>query len=121
MDITLERILSLIPKKPDGNFVHGAKKDFAVEIGFKSGEIVSDWIAGRSQSYKSHLYPIAIKYDVSVEWLKGETNEKKPVPVRHELSEEAKELQYIWDESDADERQALLEMARLIKKRRDKQ
>ena len=29
MDITLERILSLIPKKPDGSYVHGAKKEFA--------------------------------------------------------------------------------------------
>ena len=25
MDITLERVLSLIPKKPDGKYIHGAK------------------------------------------------------------------------------------------------
>lgn len=110
MDITLERILSLIPKKPDGNFVHGAKKDFAVEIGFKSGEIVSDWIAGRSQSYKSYLYPIAIKYDVSVEWLKGETDEKKPVPIRHELKESDMEILTLLKEINEKQKKAIVDM-----------
>lgn len=71
MDIMLQRILSLIPKKPNGDFVHGEKKKFAVSIGFKSGEIVSDWIAGRSDSYKNYLYEISQKYGVSVEWLRG--------------------------------------------------
>lgn len=78
MDIMLERILSLIPKKPTGGFLHGEKKKFAVGIGFKSGEIVSDWIAGRSDSYKNYLYEISQKHDVSVEWLRGETDTKKP-------------------------------------------
>ena len=74
MDIVLQRILSLIPKKPNGAFVHGEKKKFAVSIGFKSGEIVSDWIAGRSDSYKNYLYEIAQKHGVSVEWLRGESD-----------------------------------------------
>lgn len=80
MDIMLQRILSLIPKKPNGDFVHGEKKKFAVSIGFKSGEIVSDWIAGRSDSYKNYLYEISQKYDVSVEWLRGDTD-RKPLVV----------------------------------------
>ena len=29
MSIMQERVLSLIPHKPDGKFVHGAKADFA--------------------------------------------------------------------------------------------
>ena len=78
LDIMLERILSLIPKKQNGDFMHGEKKKFAVGIGFKSGEIVSDWIAGRSDSYKNYLYEISQKHDVSVEWLRGETDAKKP-------------------------------------------
>lgn len=77
MDVTLDRIISLIPKKPNGNFSHGAKKDFAVSIGFKSGEIISDWIAGRSKSYHNYLYQISDKYDVSVEWLQGKTDIKE--------------------------------------------
>lgn len=75
MDITLERILYLIPKKPDGKFVHGALKTFANSIGLKSGNLISDWINGRSESYRGYLYEIAAKYDVSVEWLKGETDD----------------------------------------------
>lgn len=89
MDITLERILSLIPKKPDGKFVHGAKKEFAESVGLKSGNLIADWCDGRSQSYKSYLYEIAAKYNVSVEWLKGETDEKKPIPKGNEPNKEA--------------------------------
>lgn len=74
----LERVLSLIPKKENGDFKHGAKKKFAVDIGFKSGEIISDWIAGRSKSYEGYLYQIAAIHNVSVEWLKGETEDSAP-------------------------------------------
>lgn len=77
MDITLERILSLMPHKPDGSLKHGAKKEFADKIGVKHPQIVSDWIAGRNKSYKSYLYAISAKYGVSVEWLRGETDIKE--------------------------------------------
>lgn len=81
MDIVLARILSLIPKNENGKFVHGAKIDFAKTIGLKSGNVISDWITGRSNSYTSYIYQIAEKYNVSVEWLKGETDIKeKPAP-----------------------------------------
>lgn len=81
MDIVLARILSLIPKNENGKFVHGAKIDFAKTIGLKSGNVISDWITGRSNSYTSYIYQIADKYNVSVEWLKGETDIKeKPAP-----------------------------------------
>ena len=76
MDKTLERIISLIPKKENGDFKHGALKEFANSIGLKSGNLISDWIAGRSVSYNSYVYEIAAKYNVSIEWLKGETDEK---------------------------------------------
>lgn len=80
MDIMLERILTLIPRKPDGKFVHGALKEFANTVGLKSGNLVSDWINGRSTSYKSYVYEISAKYNVSVEWLKGETDKKEKTP-----------------------------------------
>ena len=76
MEVMLERVLSLIPKKPDGKFVHGAKKDFSKNIGAPEN-IVSDWISGRSSSYKNYAYQISAKYGVSVEWLRGETDEKE--------------------------------------------
>lgn len=79
MDITLERILSLLPKKPDGKFVKGAKKEFCENIGAPVN-IVSEWENGKTKSYRNYLYAIAAKYDVSVEWLKGETDIKKAAP-----------------------------------------
>ena len=77
MDITLERILSLIPRKPDGTYVHGEKAKFADNLGM-ARNLVTMWESGQSQSYRNKLHEIAAKYDVSVEWLKGETDEKNP-------------------------------------------
>ena len=75
MSIMQERVLSLIPHKPDGQFVHGAKADFARMLGIKSGAIVSDWESGKSDSYKNYLFQISALKGVSVEWLKGETDD----------------------------------------------
>ena len=77
MDITLERVLSLIPKKLDGKYVHGAKKELADKLGIDS-DIVTQWDKGKSTSYKNYLYQIADVYGVSVEWLKGETDDRTP-------------------------------------------
>lgn len=76
MDIIGERVFSLLPKKPDGKYKHGAKADFARALGFKSGAIVSDWESGKSDSYKNYLYQISALYHVSVEWLQGKTEDK---------------------------------------------
>lgn len=78
MDKTLERILSLIPKKENGDFKHGALSQFARPLGFKDGHIISDWIAGNSTSYRNYLYQISVLHNVSVEWLKGETDDSTP-------------------------------------------
>ena len=90
MDTTLERILTLIPKKENGAFKHGALSQFARPLGFKDGHIVSDWIAGNSESYKNYLYQISALHGVSVEWLRGETDEpvikEKPSAISGELS-----------------------------------
>lgn len=83
MDIVLERILSLIPRKPDGKFVHGAVKDFALGLGLKSGNIVSDWIAGRSCSYLTYVYQVSSKYGVPIEWLLGKTDQKEKDPTEN--------------------------------------
>ena len=78
MDITLERILSLIPKNENGKFKPGSKAEFARTSGYDSGDVVSMWQNGSSVSYKKKLHEISLKYGVSVEWLKGETDEKNP-------------------------------------------
>lgn len=74
MDVTLTRILSLLPHE-NGKIKRGAKKTFAQSIGYDSGDIVSMWINGASQSYKKKLHQIADEYHVSVAWLKGETDD----------------------------------------------
>lgn len=97
MDISLQRILSLIPKKPDGEFVHGAQKEFAERLGLRSGNVISDWIGGRSKSYKKKIYEISDIYNVSVEWLEGKTDikEKTAADASDGLSEE--ETQFIQE------------------------
>lgn len=77
MDITLERILSLLPRKPDGKYVHGAKKAFADKLGIPAN-LVTMWENKDSGSYMNYLYEISAKFGVSVEWLRGETDEKAP-------------------------------------------
>lgn len=115
MDITLERMLTLIPKKENGNFKHGALSQFARSIGFKDGHIVSDWIAGNSESYKNYIYQVSALYHVSVEWLQGKTEDKsiKETPDQkiEGVSAEAQEiLDYIRDATPAE----LAEVCRYI-------
>ena len=109
MDIVLERILSLLPKKPDGKFVRGSKKEFAQSIGYDSGDIVSMWINGSSTSYNGKLHEISAKYGVSVEWLRGETDEKNPAP----KGDGTKEIEAIFEQLTPSRQAKLLELARL--------
>lgn len=120
MDITLERILSLLPKKDDGSFVRGAKKDFAVSIGYDSGDIVSMWVKGSSSSYYGKLHEIAAKYNVSVEWLKGETDDPSIKKDTTLADGDDAELFEIWSTADEDERRDLLGVARMLRARRTK-
>lgn len=85
MDITLERILSLLPHKPDGKIVRGAKAELARALGYDSGDIVTMWVNGSSASYKKRLSDIALLYGVSVAWLKGETDDPRPDHVMTEF------------------------------------
>ena len=76
MEIMLQRILSLIPKKPDGKYVHGAKKEFCKKIGAPTN-IVSEWEKGKTKSYRNYTYVIAAEYNVDVDWLTGESDVKE--------------------------------------------
>lgn len=78
MDITLERILSLLPHNEAGKIIHGERQKFAQSIGLRSGNVIADWISGRSSSYTDYIYQIAAVYDVSLDWLKGTTDDPTP-------------------------------------------
>ena len=92
MDIVLSRILSLLPTHSDGRFVRGAKKEFATRIGYDSGDIVSMWVKGTSNSYLGKLHEIANVYNVSVEWLRGETDKKEKPDLFAEIGPKKAEL-----------------------------
>lgn len=75
MDETLKRILSLFPTNESGKPVRGSSKELADYLGLPHN-IVAEWKSGRNKSYLRYLYEISAKYGVTVEWLKGETDEK---------------------------------------------
>lgn len=121
MDIVLERILSLLPKKPDGKFVRGAKKDFAISIGYDSGDIVSMWISGDSKSYERKLYQIADAYNVSVEWLKGETDIKeKPTAIDGELLEKQNRILELYSRADEQTKNEMIRYAEYLLSQQNK-
>ena len=115
MDIVLERMLSLIPRKPDGRFVHGALKEFANSVGLKSGNLVSDWMNGRSTSYLNYVYTVASVYNVSADWLYGKTDKKEKPDLIEEIGpKKAELLEAVADMTEA-EQALLLEHIQRIK------
>ena len=92
MDITLERILPLIPSEKDGRFKKYAAADFASKIGVAQN-LPSEWKAGRNKSYKTKLQTIADAYNVSIDWLYGKTDIKeKPPAEAGDIRKQAEEI-----------------------------
>ena len=122
MDIVLERILSLIPKGPDGEYVHGAKTKFAKKIGYNDGAIVAMWENGSSISYNKKLYQIAEEYNVSVDWLQGKTEDKSiketPDPKIEGVSPTVQELFDFIDTATDAELNELLRYAQFLMSKR---
>lgn len=79
MEITLERILSLIPSDENGRFKKNAAADFANKIGV-APNLPAEWKAGRNSSYKTKLQTIADAYNVSIDWLYGNSDIKEKSP-----------------------------------------
>lgn len=117
MDETLKRILSLLPTKPDGKPIHGAKKEFAASLGL-AHNLITMWEKGQSQSYKNYVYEIAAKHDVSVDWLLGLTNEKTPAPkTQDERSAKEIALEKIGELADQGSDEELLDLLAAITER----
>lgn len=114
MDITLERILSLIPKNENGKFKHGSKAEFARNIGYDSGDVVSMWQNGSSVSYKKKLHEISLKYGVSVEWLKGETDEKTPPAGADGASEKDRVILELSKQLSEDQKDLLIAQLKIL-------
>lgn len=71
MDITLERIVNELKLQ------NKKKIDLTENLGIVNSAF-GNWLSGRNTSYKKYLHAIANFLDVSVEYLKGETDIKKP-------------------------------------------
>lgn len=69
MDITIKRIVEEMKIQGIRNI------DMAEFIGVTSN-VITDWKSGRIKSYLKYLYQIADFLGVSVEYLKGETDDK---------------------------------------------
>ena len=74
MDIMYQRIFAELHTQKK------SQKALAEFLGLKQQAITS-WRSGRNSSYKKYIYGIADFLDVSVEYLKGETDEKRKPPV----------------------------------------
>lgn len=113
MDKTLERIISLIPQNENGRFVRGAAAEFADKIGV-AHNIPAEWKSGRNKSYSNKLYEISNAYDVSVDWLLGNTDEKKkPTTVSDDglsADKRRKALKLIVDNMSSEEVDAFLKL-----------
>lgn len=70
MDETLKRILELM-----GNG-HGSRTELADYLGIHPN-VITNWKNGRNHSYNKHLTQIAKYFDVTVDYLLGNTDTKK--------------------------------------------
>jgi DNA-directed RNA polymerase specialized sigma subunit len=94
MDITLKRIVEELKLKKI------KKTDLTNYLGFSSSAVFGHWISGRNTSYLKYVHAIANYLDVSVEYLKGETDIKKPPIENDERLDEMYELVKKLDESE---------------------
>ena len=86
-----------------------------------SRSILTDLKTGRKKSINTvTAQKIADYFGVSVDRVLGAEQKEKSLTGDADEDEATKELRDIWASADPDERETLLEMARLIKKRRNK-
>ena len=88
MDATLQKILELMEKNGIDNL------KLAEQLGLNR-QAITDWKAGRSNSYKKYLYQIADYFGVTVDYLKGETDKKAPT-LSESFTEEEKHIIYAY-------------------------
>lgn len=73
MDILLERIVECIGPR------HGAKKDLADYLGIHPN-VITNWLNGRNRSYRRYVKDIAAYFNVTVDYLLGNTDQKEKQP-----------------------------------------
>ncbi len=85
MDVTVSRIIDELKKQ------HKSQKDLGDFIGVTQN-VITDWKSGRIKSYTKYIHGIAEFLGVSVEYLRGETDQKeKPSTFAGEGREEKRD------------------------------
>lgn len=74
MDITIERIVAELRLQKKSQL------ELAKHLGVTQN-VITDWKSGRIKSYTKYIHGIADFLGVSVEYLRGETDEKRKPPV----------------------------------------
>jgi transcriptional regulator with XRE-family HTH domain len=93
MDVTLDRIIQELKTQ------RKRQSDLTDFLGL-SDSTFGNWKVGLNSSYTKYLHAIASYLDVSVEYLKGETDIKKPPIENDERLDEVYELVKDLDESE---------------------
>lgn len=88
----IDRIINLLKEK-------GAEqKDLAEYLGVHP-QLITEWKAGRTKSYKKYIDKIADFFNVSTDYLLGKDEiKKRPTPKDVELIEEARAMSPLFDE-----------------------
>ncbi len=85
MDVTVSRIIDELKKQ------RKSQKDLGDFIGVTQN-VITDWKSGRIKSYTKYIHGIAEFLGVSVEYLRGETDQKeKPSTIAGEGQEEKRD------------------------------
>lgn len=106
MDITMQRIISELQ-------LQGKKQtELADYIGVTSN-VITDWKSGRIKSYSKYIFAIAAFLNVSVEYLKGKTDQKEKPPTE---DEELNRLLKITDSLSEENLEKLLDYGNLLLK-----
>lgn len=85
MDVTVSRIIDELKKQ------RKRQKDLGDFIGVTQN-VITDWKSGRIKSYTKYIHGIAEFLGVSVEYLRGETDQKeKPSTIAGEGQEEKRD------------------------------
>ena len=94
MDLTMQRILEEMQ-------LQNKQQTELGEYLTVTPNVVTDWKSGRLKSYKKYLHAIADFLNVSVEYLKGETDKKeKPLSENEERLKELYEITANFSETE---------------------
>ena len=116
MDAMLERILECIGPK------HGSKKELAEFLDIHPN-VITNWLNGRNKSYRKYLPQISEHYNVSIEWLKGESDKKMLQPLNSELeqNEELELFMKYYVPLSTEQKKVALAQMQWLKEREDNQ